>query len=355
MRSLNVATSVCHASTQTGDNDIDESGRKVFEMLGDVHFPREGKDYNHGKISQTIQKSFVEKSQAGILYVLEHTKIPGLFKIGQSKFPKDVRHNQNCYKTETSDAHATGEPFIGYAQAEKLALKILRHKRLLIVECIRCTKTHQEWFLATREEVVNVVEQAERWFKMPAYELQGGVYKLTPEANDIHKKLYRFSVSKWKELMDEVYGSNDASRALPDAASTAAARESGASAERAAERAIPRVVVDESPDITLPPRYKMRAKSPAARSGVGRESPLLETEEIFAMHQRQSREPTPDGDGNYKLVTELEIKRTIRTKVSLSELSQGSGVYDFSKPVVFGCNGEKERGTEIKVQEVGKV
>ncbi|EHK48436.1 hypothetical protein TRIATDRAFT_297977, partial [Trichoderma atroviride IMI 206040] len=163
MRVLKIATSTRHASTQTGDNGIDEIDREKFERLvGDVHFPKQGKDYNHGKISQTIQKGFSEKRQAGILYVLGHTKIPGLFKIGQSKFPKDVRHNQNCYKTETEDIYATEFPFLGYERAEKLALKILRRKRLLIVECIRCTNTHQEWFLATREEVVSVVELAER-------------------------------------------------------------------------------------------------------------------------------------------------------------------------------------------------
>ncbi|PON21579.1 hypothetical protein TGAM01_v209610 [Trichoderma gamsii] len=366
IQSLNIATSVRHASTQTMDNDINESGREKFdEMLGDVHFPKLGKDYNHGKISQTMQESFRDISQAGILYVLEHTKLPGLFKIGRSKYPQDVRHNQNCYKIETDGVHAT-EPFIGYAQAEKLALQILRHKRLLIIECIHCSKAHQEWFLATKKEVVDVVKLAERWFSIPAYALQGGVYRLTPKADGIHKKLYHFSVSKMDKLMNEVYGSKDAFRTLPDAPSTAATRELGASAEKAAEKAaereaeradeeaVPRILVDEILDTTPPQRYKTRAKSHAARTGVKGESPLLETEEIFAMHQRRSRETTPDGDGNYKLVTELEMTRTIYTKVSISELNQGSGVYDFSKHVVFGCNGEKERRAEIKVQEVGK-
>lgn len=357
MKSLKIATSTRHASTQTEDNGIDEIDRKFFEMIGDVHFPRKGKDYNHGKICQTIEESFSKKSQAGILYVLEHTEIPGLFKIGRSKFPKDVRHNQNCYKTETEGVHATKEPFFGYERAETLALKILRHKRLLIVECARCTNTHQEWFLATKDEVVNVVKLAERWFKMPTYELQDGVYKLTPEADGIHKKMYHFSVFKMNKLMDETYGSSDVSCALPNAASTAAAPKSGASAERAAEKAaertVPRVLVDEVLDTTPPPRYKTRAKSPAARTGAKGESPLLETEEIFSMHQRRSRETTPDGDGNYTLVT--EFTRTICTKVSTSELNQGSGVYDFSKPVVFGSGGEKERHTEVKVQEVQQV
>ncbi|KAK1236896.1 hypothetical protein MKX08_007844 [Trichoderma sp. CBMAI-0020] len=342
MKCLKIAISARHTSTQTGDNGNDEIDEKKFEMVGE---------------------SFSQKAQAGILYVLEHTKIPGLFKIGRSKLPQDVRRNQNCYKTEIEDVYATKEPFLNYARAENLALKILRHKRLLIVRCIRCTKTHQEWFLATKEEIVSVVELAERWFKMPTYELHDGVCKLTPEADAIHKKMFRFSVRKMNELMNETYGSNNAFRAMPDAASTAAAPESGASAERtakrtagkAAGRAIPRFLSDESPDITLPPRYNTRARSPAARNGVKGERPFLETEETFEMHRRWSRETTPDGDGNYKLVTELEIKRTIRTKVSVSEFSQGSGVCDFSKPVVFGSNGEKEGRTEVKVEEVEKV
>lgn len=353
MKNLKIATAAQDTSSRTGDNDIDgiESQREIFEKLGDVHFPKSGKDYNHGKIYQTIEERLSDKSQNGILYVLEHTKIPGLFKIGRSKFPEDVRHSQNCYKNETRIVYATDEPFFGHSRAEKIALTILRHKRLLIVECIYCTNPHREWFLATEKEVLSVVRLAERWLKMSAYALQDGVYKLTPEANGIHKKMFRFSTSKMNQLMDEAYGSSGTSRALPDATSAAAARGSGASAERA----VPRILVNESPDTTPPQRYKMRAKSPAARTGGKGDSPLMETEEIFAMHQRRSRETTPDGDGNYTVVTELEITRTIRTRVSISELKQGSGVYDFSKPVIFGPNGEKERRTKVKVHEVQKV
>jgi hypothetical protein len=357
MQSLNLATSTRHASTQTEDND--ETGKERFEMLGDVHFPKEGKEYNHGKILQAIKGRLSEKSQAGILYILKHTQIPGLFKIGRSKLPETVRHNQSCYRPETDVLYTTDEPFFGYSRAERIAHAILEHKKLSIMECLRCAKPHREWFLATEKEVLSVVELAERWLKMPAYEVQDGVYKLTPEADGIHEKMFRFSMPKMKELMDEVYGSNEASRAFPDATSAATARGSGASAKRAAERAaektVPRILVDEILETTPPQRYKTRAKSPAARTRGKGESPLLETEEVFAMHQRRSRETTPDGDGNYELVTELEITRTIRTKVSISELSQGSGVYDFSKPIVFVSSGEKERRTEIKVQEVGKV
>ncbi|KAL7894106.1 hypothetical protein HDV63DRAFT_389610 [Trichoderma sp. SZMC 28014] len=359
MKRLKIATSTRHASTQTKDNDIDESGRQKFEILGDVYFPEEGKDYNHGKILQAITGRFSEKSEAGILYILKHTQIPGLFKIGRSKLPESVRHNQNCFKPETDVLYATDEPFFGHSRAERIAHAILWHKRLSILKCVRCNKRHREWFLTTEKEVLDAVELAERFLKMPAYEVRDGVYKLTPKAEDIQKQLFRFSMPKMDELMNKVYGSNDNAHASPVAASAATARGSGASVERAggraAQRATPRVVVDESPDIALPPRYKTRAKSPAARTSDKGESPLLETKETFAIHQRRSRETTPDGDGNYKLVTEVEFTRTIRTKVSRSEFHQGCGVYDFLKPAVFGCNGEKERRTEVKVEEVQKV
>jgi hypothetical protein len=333
MQSLKIATSSRHTSTQTGDNDIDESGRGKFEMLGDVHFPTKGEDCNHEKISQAIKKPLSEKSQTGILYILKHTHIPGLFKIGRSQLIETVRHNQNCYNAETDLLHATDEPFFGHSRAERIAHAILGHKRLSIMKCLRCKKSHREWFLATEKEVLSVVELAERWLKMPAYEVQDGVYKLTPEADDIHKEMFRFSMTKMKKLVDKVYGSNNTSRALPDAASAATIRGSDASAKRAAKRAagratekaaegaVPRLLVEEISDTTVPQRYKTRAKPPAARTGGKGESLLLETEEVLTMYQRRSREPTPDGDGNYKLVTELEIKRTLLTKISISELS----------------------------------
>ncbi|KAL7941062.1 hypothetical protein V8C42DRAFT_361475 [Trichoderma barbatum] len=351
MKSLKIATSAHHTSSQTGDNDINEIEKDKFKkLLGDVYPPIKGKDYDHKKISKAIGDRLSEKSQVGILYILKHTQIPGLFKIGHSKFPEDVRHKQNCYRPETEVLHATDETFFGHSRAERIAHAMLWHKRLTIIECIRCATPHKEWYLTTEEEVRSVVSLAERWLKMPVYELRDGEYNLTPKAVGIRNELFRFSTSKMKQLMDEAYGSNDASRAFPDAASTATARGSGASAERA----VPRLLVTESPDITLPRRYKVRDKSPAARSGGKADSSLMETEETFTMHQRRSRETTPDGDGNYKLVTELEITRTIRTKVSISELKQGSEAFDFSKPVVFRSNGEKERRTEVKVQEVQK-
>lgn len=347
MKNLRIDTPT---SSRIGDKDTEkvESRREIFEMLGDVHFPKKGKEYKHGKIYQAIEEPLSEKSQAGILYVLEHTEISGLFKIGRSKFPVDVRHSQNCYKIETKPCHTTDKPFFGHARAEKIAHTILKHKRLLIVECLHCENLHQEWFLAPKHEVLSVVKLAERWLKMPAYEKQDGVYKLTPQALNILREMHQFSEKKMNSLMEEVYRSNDASRAFFDATSQAAARETGASAERAK----PRILVNGSPDTTPPQRNKTRAKSPAVRTGGKGGRPFMETEETFVMHQRRSRETTPDGDGNYTYLNELEITRTTRTKVSISDFKQGKGVYDYSKPVVFDPDGQKEGGTEIKVREV---
>jgi hypothetical protein len=352
MKKLKLATSTPHTSSQTIGSDIEGVHQEIFETLGDdVHLPKEGEDYNHGKIYQSIKECLSDNSKNGILYILWHTQIPGLFKIGRSKYPETVRHGQNCYKPETKVLYATKVPFIGYSQAEKIAHAILRHKRLLIIKCLRCTKSHKEWYLTTEKEVRSVVKLAERWLKMPAYGKQDGGYRLTPKAAGIHEKLFQFTVPKMRKLIDEAYASDGASCMLPNASSATNARHSGTSAEDSA----PRVLINEVPDIipTMPPQgYNMRARSPAERTGGGGGSPLILRDETLTVHRRRSREPTPDGDGNYTFATELKITRVIRTKVSMSELSQASEADDWSEPAVFGSIEEKQRRTEVNVREV---
>ncbi|KAL7919265.1 hypothetical protein ACQKWADRAFT_301885 [Trichoderma austrokoningii] len=348
MKKLKIACAAQDTTTTSsriaGDDIEQKIDRVQFEKLGDVLFPIEGKDYHHRSINQAIKKPR-PNSQTGILYVLEHTEIPGLFKIGRSRESVEERHRKNCFRAETTVAHTSSGPFLGHARAERIALTILQHKKLLIARCIHCETAHIEWVLATKNEVLSVVKLAERWLRMPTYAFQDGEYRLTPTAEGIHNELFHFSMDKMSNLMDQVYGSDDAPRVFPDSTTpTSSTRRS----RMAAERAVPRLVVDEVLDIPPPQGYNTRAKSPAARRGGKENHLLMETEEVFEVHRRRSRESTPERDGNYILTTELEIKKTIRTRVSTSKL----GVSDVSKPGVFGTKEGKERRTKGKVEEV---
>ncbi|KAL7782930.1 hypothetical protein V8C37DRAFT_415313 [Trichoderma ceciliae] len=342
MKGLEIATAAQDTPVQTVESDFDEidAERERFKRLGDVKPPTDGAKHDEEIIYQKIRKC--DKSmKAGLLYVLEHTKISGLFKIGWSRVSATQRWKQNCYGKETKLLYSTqGQTIIGAFQAEKIAHAILDHKRLLIVKCRLCEIKHKEWFLATEKEVLDVVNLAEQWLKMPAYALDQGKYTLTPEADILHQLMRPFSISKMKELMNKDKKLDNAS-----GTSTGAVRETSASAGKA----IPEILVDEIPDIAFSQGYKMRAKSPAARTGGKRDRPSVETNEIFEMLQKRSRETTPDGDGNHKTVTELEITRTIRTKVYILDLKQGSGVYNGLKPIAFDQNSKKQRGTEVKV------
>ncbi|KAM0261152.1 hypothetical protein ACHAQJ_002414 [Trichoderma viride] len=355
MKSLKIATSFQDTGAQTGDSGFGdvEAQRERLKRLGTFHCPEDGEEQDHVKIYQTMEKRLSAQSMpAGILYVLEHTKIPGLHKIGWSKHSAKLRLKQpkNCYKFETRIIHETeGETFNGASQAERIAQAILRHKKLLIVKCVHCNGSHHEWFLASRQDALSAVMLAERWLKMPAYALQHGVYRLTPEADNIHKIMLPFSISRMNVLIDKGKKSDNTSGAFPSAA---AVQETSASSTSpaAVTRTVPKISINESLNTTPSQRYQLRGKSPVGGvDGGKRETPWIETEEVFEMYQRRSRETTPDGE--HIIVTDLTT--TVRKKISKAKLEQDIRVYDCSKPVDFDPKSKKQ-STEVKVRELQK-
>ncbi|KAL6887090.1 hypothetical protein GGI43DRAFT_417627 [Trichoderma evansii] len=353
IQGLAIATAAQDTPVQTIESDFDEveveAERQRFKRLGDVEFPEKDKKHDGIKIYQTIEKCLGKKSMdAGLLYVLEHTEISGLFKIGWSRASANQRLKQGCYKNETMLIHSTqSQTIIGALQAERIAHAILDHKRLLI-KCSRCNKTHKEWFLVSKKQALDAVMLAERWLRMPAYALSQGKYILTPEADDIHKLLLPFSMSKMEVLMDKVKKSDNASGTIPEATATAAVRKTSKSrvSPVSSDRATPRIFISKSPDTTPYQSSNLRESSPAGAIDSKGELYLLETEEII---ERRSRETTPDG--NYIFVTEQKI---IRRKLSRKSLEREDGDSGYSEPAAFDYKGQKQRGTKVKVQEIRK-
>lgn len=358
IKSLKIATAFQDTRAQAGDSGFNEveAQRENIKRLGAVCLPEKGKDQNNVEIYKTIQNPpSARRMGGGILYVLEHTEISGIFKIGWTSKSADLRlkQSQNCYKLETRVIHETeGGRFVGAFQAERIAHAILGHKRIRIFECAQCEQYHKEWFLISRQEACSVVKLAERWLKMPAYALQQqGKYKLTPEGDNILEMMFPFSIPKMNVLIDKVGKSDNDSGAFSDTTSAAANRETSALnvSSAAAEKRTPRVYVDESHATAPSRRYNLRGVSPVGGVGGKEVTHLIETEEIYERYETRSRATTPDG--NYIIVT--EHSNHIRKKVSRTNLEHDSGVCDSSKSSFPDLKRKKQGGKEVfEIREV---
>ncbi|KAL7910092.1 hypothetical protein GGI35DRAFT_447833 [Trichoderma velutinum] len=327
IRGLNIGTAAqkSHAKKDSRSLDGGEAQIEKLERIGVAHMPKRGEEHNNFKIHHVVRNPLDAKVMSGgILYVLKHTEVPGIFKIGFSSTSADLRLKQsrNCYKRETSIIHETqGGKFFGARQAERVAHAILRHKRILFFRCPQCKGYHKEWFLVSRQEALEVVELAERWLKMSAYTLQEGQYKLTPEGDTISQIMFPFSMSKWRVLINKVDKLDDHPGAFSDATPAASIRETSAFnvSSAATEKETPRVIVDE-----------VHASKPSQGNHPQEEAPLtgvsnkgatyqVEYEEICEERERRSRETTPEG--NYLLVKE----KIIRKKVSINNMGHNNG------------------------------
>ncbi|KAL7905461.1 hypothetical protein GGI35DRAFT_460767 [Trichoderma velutinum] len=155
----------------------------------------------------------------GVVYILEHQENPSLFKIGWSSKSAEERLHQpnNCYGINTKIIYET-KRFIGAPQAERIAQIILRHANIRVLECFRCQGGHREWFIAPKEKVRETVMQVEEFLQMPAYTLQDGEYKLSPEAYDrVVKQMCDFSVTRLGELMRGSKESHEETETTADA------------------------------------------------------------------------------------------------------------------------------------------
>ncbi|PNP56796.1 hypothetical protein THARTR1_03492 [Trichoderma harzianum] len=181
-----------------------EGENNVIQGLGITGIHRSGSIRDHSPVFQVIScHPTPEKMKEGVVYILEHQENPSLFKIGWSSKSAEERLHQpnNCYGINTKIIYET-KRFIGAPQAERIAQVILRHVNIRVLECFHCQGGHREWFIAPRETVRETVMHVEEFLQMPAYTLQNGEYKLSPEAYDrVVKQMCDFSVTRLGELM----------------------------------------------------------------------------------------------------------------------------------------------------------
>lgn len=189
---------------ETERDDSEEEKDIAIEGLGIIAIRRTLSLRDHSPVFQVINSHPTPaKMEEGVVYILEHKKIPSLFKIGWSSKSAEERLQQsgNCYGINTKVFYET-KRFVGAPQAEKIAQVILRHVNIRVSECFYCQGGHREWFAAPRKTVHETVMHVEEFLQMPAYTLQDEVYKLSPEVYErVVKPMCDFSVATFGELM----------------------------------------------------------------------------------------------------------------------------------------------------------
>ncbi|RWQ94349.1 hypothetical protein C8Q69DRAFT_385719, partial [Paecilomyces variotii] len=188
--------STSHHTTASDGSCHDEAEVRITG-IGLASLQRKGTLRDTSPVLKEIYKYLTgEEQKEGIVYVLEHVEIKGLFKVGCTRETAAKRHHQpgNCYGTNTKVIHETTDgPFVGAQKAKRLAQAILRHHKLQVIKCEQCGKGHKEWFWAQREVVLDTVKIVERFVQLPAYTLQDGRMKLSPVAEERMEKMCNFS------------------------------------------------------------------------------------------------------------------------------------------------------------------
>ncbi|OPB45188.1 hypothetical protein A0O28_0073940 [Trichoderma guizhouense] len=332
MKNLKFDTSgqTIQAETDNSCSDEAEAQSEKLEMLGVAHYPVKGMGYDAKKIYNTIRKPLHPNSMSGgIVYILEHTEISGLFKIGYTgrSAYKRLKQPGNCYHVKTRPIHETeGGKFTGAHQAERVAHAILDHKRIRFYECPHCVGYHKEWFLVSRKEACSAVKLAEQWLKMPAYALhqQEGEYKLTPNGDTAFQLMFPFSIPKMRALIGKAGKSDNDSDSGPNATSAATARKKGANVSSAAKRKIPRIFVNGGETIMPSVEFNLRERSPVRGVGDKKAGFQIKIEEVCERRESRSRATTPEG--NFIIVSEQTTIR--RRRVSVSNHEQNDGAFD---------------------------
>ncbi|KAL7948769.1 hypothetical protein V8C42DRAFT_312282 [Trichoderma barbatum] len=132
----------------------------------------------------------------GVVYILEHLKLPGLFKIGYStKGAKEwLRLNKNCY-ANTNIFYESEENFQGAQQVERILQTWLRRYKITVTECEHCGHAHRDWIKAPRDLIRNTAMDIETFIKMPAYVEEKGDWSLCGEAYEMVRLMCNFETS----------------------------------------------------------------------------------------------------------------------------------------------------------------
>ncbi|RSL39601.1 hypothetical protein CEP53_013935 [Fusarium sp. AF-6] len=203
---LTMATAVSEqaSTTKTDEKETTQDVRVVGLGLIST-LQRKGSLRDDSPVIKEIHKHLTPQDlEEGIVYVLEHTVTPGLFKVGwtRTNVYQRLGHPNNCYSKHTKVLHETiSGRFVGAHKAESLVKVILRHQNLEVVKCEQCGGGHREWFRSSKDEVLRTVKLMEEFVRLPAYELCDGEMKLSREANAFVKAMCSFSTSRLESLM----------------------------------------------------------------------------------------------------------------------------------------------------------
>ncbi|RSL81309.1 hypothetical protein CEP51_005926 [Fusarium floridanum] len=204
-----VSTMAIAVSEETSTTQTDEKGStqdvRVVGLGLISTLQRKGSLRDDSPVIRELYKHLTpQELEEGIVYVLEHTVTPGLFKVGwtRTNVYERLGHPKNCYGKHTKVLHeTTSGPFAGAYKAESLIKVILRHQNLKVVECEQCGGGHREWFRSSKDEVLRTVKLMEEFVRLLAYELCEGEMKLSREANAFVKAMCSFSTSRLESLM----------------------------------------------------------------------------------------------------------------------------------------------------------
>ncbi|KAI8725278.1 hypothetical protein NCS52_00098500 [Fusarium sp. LHS14.1] len=192
------------STTKTGEKETTQDVRVVGLGLIST-LQRKGSLRDDSPVIRELHQHLTpQQLEEGIVYVLEHTRTPSLFKIGWTRTSVYERLGQpgNCYGKETKVLYETNlGRFAGAAKAERLVQVILRHQNIDVVECEQCGGGHKEWFRSSKDEVLRTVKLMEYFVQLPAYEMCEGEMKLSREANAVVKAMCSFSTARLESLM----------------------------------------------------------------------------------------------------------------------------------------------------------
>ncbi|KAK1238006.1 hypothetical protein MKX08_002585 [Trichoderma sp. CBMAI-0020] len=193
----------------------DDSARKTPVDERIVSLQRNGSLRDHSRVFQVISSHpTADEMREGVVYIFEDNDNPSLYKIRWSSKSAEetLKQPNNCYGVNTKVVYET-QRFAGAPHAEKLARVILQHAHICVLPCEKCKGGHTEWFTAQGETVRQTVMQVEGFVRMPAYTLQDGEYKLSPEAySRVVKQMCDFSIDKMGELMHKNPGGHEAAK-----------------------------------------------------------------------------------------------------------------------------------------------
>ncbi|KAG7125357.1 hypothetical protein HYQ45_013231 [Verticillium longisporum] len=155
------------------DERIREFTDNIREEVGRGELYRRGTPRDPGPFISELYKHLTpQQRKEGVLYILEHTKVPNLFKIGWSKnsATSRLKQRENCYRYNTKIVYESPSRFFAAKKAERLSHIALRYQNVRVRECVHCGRGHHEFFKGSLKQVRNVVEALEKIVRNKAYE-----------------------------------------------------------------------------------------------------------------------------------------------------------------------------------------